>query len=75
MPLEAEYLGTVMTWNGHTRSELCSQTGCVEVVAQEWVAGNLAQVGAGCSLHMQYRSHLGASALLPPHLMLCSAQL
>lgn len=39
VPLEAEYLGTVMTWNGNTRSDLCSQTGSVEVLVQEWVAG------------------------------------
>lgn len=39
MLLEAEYLGTRMTWNAYTRSELCSRTGCVEVVIQEQVAG------------------------------------
>lgn len=39
MPLEVEYLGTKRTWDAYTRSELCSRTGCVEVVVHEWVAG------------------------------------
>lgn len=37
VPLEAEYLGIVMSWNGLTRLDGASHTVCVEVKVQGWV--------------------------------------